>query len=68
MDISPALVVNTSVDNPVRASGMEQDAVSALVNLGYARGEAFEAVLKARAEANDNLQTLIRLALKALSA
>lgn len=42
------------------------DAVSALENLGYARGDAYTAVLNAQSEANDNLQTLIRLALKAL--
>lgn len=44
------------------------DAVSALVNLGYARGDAFAAVAKAapNAPAGD-LQSLIRLALKALS-
>ena len=49
-----------------------QDAVSALVNLGYARAEAFTAVAQASQKANDNdkanLQSLIRLALKELSA
>ncbi|MEZ5919155.1 MAG: Holliday junction branch migration protein RuvA [Alphaproteobacteria bacterium] len=52
------------------ASGVERDAVSALTNLGYARAEAYRAVMAARAKANDNdnLQTLIREALKELSA
>lgn len=51
---------------------LQQDAVSALVNLGYARGDAFEAVVNARQKANDNdaanLSDIIRLALKELSA
>lgn len=48
---------------------IDSDAVSALVNLGYARTEAYTAVLQARQKANDNdnLQDLIRLALKELS-
>lgn len=49
---------NTSIDH---------DAISALVNLGYQRSDAFTAVTKAKAQANDNLQDLIRLALKELS-
>lgn len=49
-------------------SGIDQDAVSALINLGYARSDAYTAVMNARARANDNLQTLIREALKELSA
>ena len=48
-------------------SSMDQDAVSALVNLGYARAEAFQAVARAKGESNDNLQDLIRIALKELS-
>ncbi len=45
------------------------DAVSALVNLGYGRSEAFMAVSHAAQKANDNdLQSLIRLALKEISA
>ncbi len=45
------------------------DAVSALVNLGYGRTEAFTAVAHAAQKSNDNnLQSLIRLALKELSA
>ena len=51
------------------ASGIEQDAVSALTNLGYGNTEAYKAVMQAKQKAeNDNLQDLIRLALKELSA
>lgn len=55
-----------SVEERVEAS-LEQDAVSALVNLGYARTEAYSAVIASREKANDNLQDLIRLALKELN-
>jgi len=52
--------------------GINQDAVSALINLGYARADAYSAVIRAKdslgSGANDNLQDLIRLALKELSA
>lgn len=53
-------------------ASVDQDAVSALVNLGYAKSDAFQAVLQAKQKANDNetgsLPDLIRLALKELSA
>lgn len=48
----------------------EQDAVSALINLGYQRTDAYSAVLQAKQKAeNDNLdvQEMIKLALKELS-
>lgn len=52
--------------------GVDQDAVSALTNLGYASADAYRAVLAAKNKANDNdqknLQALIRLALQELSA
>ncbi len=52
--------------------GVDQDAVSALTNLGYASADAYRAVLAAKNKANDNdqknLQALIRLALRELSA
>jgi Holliday junction DNA helicase RuvA len=55
-----------------QVGGVEQDAVSALVNLGYTRSDAFAAVLQAKGKANDNetgnLSDIIRLALKELSA
>lgn len=48
---------------------IDTDAVSALVNLGYGRAESYTAVLNARAKSNDNdLQSLIRISLKELSA
>lgn len=53
-------------------ASVDQDAVSALVNLGYAKSDAFQAVLSAKQKANDNeaesLSDIIRLALKELSA
>ena len=53
-------------------TGLDQDAVSALVNLGYQRTDAYAAVLQVKKKkANDNdvsdLQDLIKLALKELS-
>lgn len=50
-------------------SDVSHDAVSALVNLGYARADAFQAVVAARGKANDNsgLNDIIRLALKELA-
>lgn len=50
-------------------SGPQNDAISALVNLGYARADAYT-VVYAITQANDNLDlsTIIRLALKELSA
>ncbi|MEC7028788.1 MAG: Holliday junction branch migration protein RuvA [Pseudomonadota bacterium] len=49
--------------------GIENDAVSALVNLGYGRTDAYTAVLQAKQKANDNsnLNELIKLALKELA-
>lgn len=47
---------------------LNQDAVSALINLGYSRSDAYTAVMNAQPKANDNLQDLIRVALKELSA
>ena len=73
MDLSPTSTgagAPVSYKNVVKEDegGVEQDAISALINLGYARSDAYTAVHKASAQANDNLQTLIRLALKELSA
>ncbi len=47
----------------------DEDAISALVNLGYGRPEAFSAVGLACAKANENdkVDTIIRLALRELS-
>lgn len=51
------------------SEGRDEDAISALVNLGYGRPEAFSAVGLARAKANENdrIDAIIRLALKELS-
>jgi len=53
------------------SSSIDNDAVSALVNLGYGRTDAFAAVRQAREKSNDNqpedVGTLIRLALKELA-
>lgn len=53
-----------------KPSGVDQDAVSALTNLGYAAADAYRAVMSAKekTQEQDNLQGLIRLALKELSA
>ena len=61
---SPAHMAEMAEDNDVGS-----DAVSALVNLGYARADAYSAVAQAQQKANDNsgLQDLIRLALKELA-
>ncbi len=60
--------------NESAGSGVEQDAVSALINLGYQRTDAYEAVMnvKTKANANDNkgdvaLPEMIRLALQELA-
>lgn len=51
------------------ASSADQDAVSALVNLGYQRTDAYAAVMQAKQKANDNasVEDMIKLALKELS-
>lgn len=51
------------------APGVEDDAVSVLVNLGYARAQAVGAVAAARIAANgdEKLDTLIRLALRQMN-
>ena len=50
-------------------SDVDHDAVSALVNLGYARSDAYRAVLNAKQKSNDNskLNDIIRIALKELA-
>lgn len=68
---STELSVQAPSDAPVAEQGVEKDAVSALTNLGYASADAFRAVSMAKSKAGEqdnNLQSLIRLALKELSA
>lgn len=73
IDLSPAPTKGAkivSIDTP--AASVDNDAVSALVNLGYARADAYQAVMQAKTKANDNeagdVGAMIRLALKELSA
>lgn len=73
MDLSASLPVKepkTAKQQDAAPATVDNDAVSALVNLGYAKSDAFQAVLMAKQKANDNaaLSELIRLALKELSA
>ncbi len=72
IDISPTAYAvsydEITAEEPAGDIGIDNDAISALVNLGYARSDAYTAVTKNKAQANDNLQELIRLALKELSA
>ena len=74
MDLSPvageaSAPVSIVADAPANEdeAGVELDAVSALMNLGYARADAYQAVMKARND-NEDLQDIIREALKELSA
>jgi Holliday junction DNA helicase RuvA len=77
MDIS-GLRIGSSIDSPLSKNvdlvhnpdqhSNDQDAVSALINLGYTRADAYTAVMRARDKSNDNLSDLIRIALKELSA
>lgn len=72
VDLSPSKpTVTKGSAEPVKDTNIDNDAVSALVNLGYARTDAYTAVMQARQKANDNEQedlgALIRLALKELS-
>ncbi len=56
---------------PSAVPSQEEDAISALINLGYSRSDAYTAVKNASTKANDNdkkdIGTIIRLALKELS-
>jgi len=54
-------------ETAVGAGGDSEEAVSALVNLGYRRNEAERAVKAARADGAEEIETLIRGALKRLS-
>jgi Holliday junction DNA helicase RuvA len=70
IDLSPKSG-GTSVDKSVKSESesggsVNTDAVSALVNLGYGRAEAYTAVMAVREKANDNLQEIIKEALKEL--
>jgi len=51
---------------PITASTHTDDAISALVNLGYSRSEAYGAAMKAGAAGANGLDALIKLSLKEL--
>lgn len=56
--------------NESTGGGVEQDAVSALINLGYQRTDAYTAVMAVKTKANDNvlsLSDMIKLSLQELS-
>ncbi len=71
MNLSSAVVdisVKKKGAEKAPALNADHDAVSALVNLGYGRTEAFTAVMNVRQKSNDNaLDVIIRLALKELA-
>lgn len=74
IDLSASVPKKEGADGKSAGAAIEtidNDAVSALVNLGYAKSDAYQAVLAAKTKAgNDNaaLGEIIRLALKELSA
>ncbi len=57
----------TKLTEEAPPANIENDAVSALVNLGYGRADAYSAVLQVRDKANDNLTEILKLALKELA-
>lgn len=57
----------TKLTEETPPANIENDAVSALVNLGYGRSDAYSAVLQVRDKANDNLSEILKLALKELA-
>jgi Holliday junction DNA helicase RuvA len=74
-DRAQTLSLRVVIDRPGAAAGPtpsrpqpNAEAVSALVNLGYARGDAFAAVMAVAGDGNQPLPDLIRLALRELSA
>ncbi len=71
IDLEPKKLKASAVESGGKDGGgaLDQDAVSALVNLGYGRSDAYAAVLQAKQKSNDNskLNDIIKLALKELS-
>ncbi len=61
-NVTPLSEVDVSVH-------LDEDVLSALTNLGYARADAYQSIVQAKLKAGDNfeLQNIIRLALKELS-
>ena len=62
---------NSKANEQAVIASIDPDVISALINLGYPRSDAFQAVMNAKTKANDNeqndLSAMIRLALKELS-
>lgn len=69
MALGPVAAKGTKEDDaaPAADAGAAEDAVSALINLGYGRSEAFTAVAKASRDGGGDVSALIRGALKELS-
>lgn len=69
VDLAPRGAKAASAKGGGQETDVDQDAVSALINLGYARTDAYAAVVQARKKANDNsrLNDIIKLALKELA-
>ncbi|MCB9984676.1 MAG: Holliday junction branch migration protein RuvA [Micavibrio sp.] len=65
----PLKSTKTKSEEPATDLSLDQDAISALVNLGYGRAEAFSAVMSARQKTNDNMSfdVLLKSALKELA-
>jgi Holliday junction DNA helicase RuvA len=66
----PKGVAVSAPTNESAGGGIDQDAVSALINLGYQRTDAYTAVMNVKAKAeNDNIELsdMIRLSLQELS-
>ncbi|HPQ50367.1 MAG TPA: Holliday junction branch migration protein RuvA [Alphaproteobacteria bacterium] len=65
----PLKSAKTKSEEPAIDLSLDQDAISALVNLGYGRAEAFSAVMSARQKTNDNISfdVLLKSALKELA-
>lgn len=64
----PMTVISGGKKQKAPAGGtITEDAISALVNLGYTRSEAYAAALKASGSGKKNLDDVIRLSLKELA-
>ncbi len=73
IDLAPKTAGAVSLQSAAAAdhenSSVDNDAVSALVNLGYSRSDAYVAVANAKKKSNDNskVNDIIKLALKELA-
>lgn len=71
IDLQPRKLAPGKLQNAPETDrgSVDNDAVSALVNLGYSRSDAYRAVLNAKQKSNDNskINDIIKLALKELA-